>query len=400
MSKLFIEDLDLKEKRVLIRVDFNVPLDKALSITDDTRIREALPTIRYVIDHQGKAVLMSHLGRPKGKVEPSMSLKPAAIRLAELLGREVKMAPDCVGLDVETLVQGMKSGEVLLLENLRFHPEEEKGDENFARSLARLGEIYIDDAFGTAHRPHASMYGITKFIAQSASGYLLRKEIQYLGDAVNHPQKPFVAILGGAKVSDKISVIENLLEKVDTLLVGGAMAYTFLLAQGLSTGNSLVEKEKVGLAKQLLLKAQSKKKELLIPADHVVTDRLEEGSNTLVVRGGIAPGWLGADIGPETISLYSKKIQGAKTVLWNGPMGVFELSRFARGTEAIAQALADNRSATTIVGGGDSVAALAQLGLADKMTHVSTGGGASLEFLEGKELPGIAALTEVQSLKV
>ncbi|MBI1884369.1 MAG: phosphoglycerate kinase [Chlamydiae bacterium] len=400
MPKLFVEDLNFKDKRVLIRVDFNVPLDGHLSITDDTRIREALPTIRYVLDHGGKAILMSHLGRPKGKPEPKMSLKPVAARLSELLKKVVKMAPDCVGPLAEERVSKMKSGDLLLLENLRFHAEEEAGDEAFAKKIAQLGDLYVNDAFGTAHRAHASMVGVTHHIAQCASGYLLRKEIQYLDEAVNRPQRPFVAILGGAKVSDKINVIENLLEKVDTLLIGGAMAYTFLLAKGLPVGNSLVEKDKVDLARQLLAKAASEKKELLIPVDHVVSEKLEEGTRTWTVpQGGIGPGQIGADIGPETIRLYSERIKNAKTVLWNGPMGVFELTPFARGTEWIAQAMAECEG-VTIVGGGDSIAALSRLELADKMTHVSTGGGASLEFLEGQELPGIAALTDNESLKV
>ncbi len=395
MPKLFVENLVVKDKRVLIRVDFNVPLDDALHITDDTRIREALPTISYCLDRGAKVILMSHLGRPKGKPNPKMSLKPVAIRLGELLKKEVKLAPDCVGSEVEAMVGKMKSGDVLLLENLRFHQEEEDGDENFAKNLAKLGELYVNDAFGTAHRAHASMAGITRYLAQSASGYLLRKEIQYLDEAVNRPQRPFVAILGGAKVSDKITVIENLLSKVDTLLIGGAMAYTFLLAKGCAIGNSLVEKDKIELAKNLLAQAKKNGKELLIPVDHVVTEKLEEGAQTLIVpQGGIPAGWMGADIGPETIRLYTQKVEAAKTILWNGPMGVFELTPFARGTEAIAEAMAACKGATTIVGGGDSVAAVAGLNLASKMTHVSTGGGASLEFLEGKELPGIAALTE------
>ncbi len=376
-------------------MDFNVPLDDALHITDDTRIREALPTIQYCLDRGAKVILMSHLGRPKGKPNSKMSLKPVAIRLGELLKKEVKLAPDCVGPEVEAQVSKMKSGDVLLLENLRFHQEEEDGDENFAKNLAKLGELYVNDAFGTAHRAHASMAGITRYLAQSASGYLLRKEIQYLDEAVNRPQRPFVAILGGAKVSDKITVIENLLSKVDTLLIGGAMAYTFLLAKGCAIGNSLVEKDKVDLAKNLLVQAKKNGKELLIPVDHVVTEKLEEGAQTLIVpQGGIPSGWMGADIGPETIRLYTQKVEAAKTILWNGPMGVFELTPFARGTEAIAEAMAACKGATTIVGGGDSVAAVAGLNLASKMTHVSTGGGASLEFLEGKELPGIAALSE------
>jgi len=397
MAKLFIEDLNVKDKKVLVRVDFNVPLDDQLNITDDTRIREALPTIRYVHERGGKIILMSHLGRPKGKPEPKMSLKPVAQHLSKLLGQEVKLAPDCVGPAVEEMASKMKSGDVLLLENLRFHKEEEAGEENFAKQLAKLGEIYIDDAFGTAHRPHASMVGVTRYVQLSACGYLLKKEIEYLGEAVNAPKRPFVAILGGAKVSDKIKVIENLLDKVDTLLIGGAMAYTFMLAQGRKVGNSLVEKDKVVLAKQLIDKAASLKKELLIPVDHVITKELTPTAQTRIVNmeEGIPDGYESADIGPETVKIYSERIAKAKTVLWNGPMGVFEMPPFAKGTEGIAKAMAAcGQAVMTVVGGGDSVAAVNDLGLQQKMTHVSTGGGASLEFLEGNELPGIAALSE------
>ncbi|MCX6349245.1 MAG: phosphoglycerate kinase [Candidatus Aureabacteria bacterium] len=404
MPKLFIEDLDLKDKRVLIRVDFNVPLDDDKRITDDTRIRAALPTIRYVASRGGKAILMSHLGRPDGKRDEAFSLAPVASRLSELLGKPVAFAEDCVGEKAASAVARLKGGDVLLLENLRFYPGEEAGDEAFARSLASLGDVYIDDAFGTAHRPHASMVGVTKFLPLAAGGYLLKKEIDYLGQAVENPSRPFIAILGGAKVSDKIKVIKNLLDRVDELLIGGAMAYTFLKAQGISVGSSKVEgviTDKKGrqidvpaLVKEILGKAAAKKATILLPLDHVAAERFAADAATRIVpRDGIPEKWIGMDIGPKTAEAFSREIAKAKTVLWNGPMGVFEMKPFAAGTMAVARALADSR-AVTIVGGGDSVAAVNQSGVADKITHISTGGGASLEFLEGKVLPGIAALTD------
>ena len=406
MPKLFIEDLDLKGKRVLIRVDFNVPLDDDKRITDDTRIRAALPTIRYVASRGGKAILMSHLGRPDGKRDGAFSLAPVASRLSELLGKPVAFADDCVGEKAASAVARLKGGDVLLLENLRFYPGEEAGDEAFARSLASLGDVYIDDAFGTAHRPHASMVGVTKFLPQAAGGYLLKKEIDYLGQAVGNPSHPFIAILGGAKVSDKIKVIKNLLDRVDELLIGGAMAYTFLKAQGIAVGSSKVEgviTDKKGrridvpaLVQEILGKAAAKKVTILLPLDHVAAERFAADAATKIVpRDGIPDNWMGMDIGPKTTEAFAREIAKAKTVLWNGPMGVFEMKPFAAGTMAVARALADSR-AVTIVGGGDSVAAVNQSGVADKITHISTGGGASLEFLEGKVLPGIAALTDTK----
>jgi phosphoglycerate kinase len=394
MEKIGIDQLDLKAKRVLIRVDFNVPLNASLQITDDTRIRASLPTISYAIDQGAKVILLSHLGRPKGKVVPEMSLNPVASRLAELLGKSVKMAKDCIGEEVKAEIGRMREGEVLLLENCRFHQGDEENDEVFSRALAGLADLYVNDAFGTAHRAHASTVGVTRFLPVSAAGFLMQKEIQYLGKVVSNPDRPFIAILGGAKVSDKIGVIKNLMGKVDTLLIGGAMAYTFEKAQGLSTGSSLVEEEKVGLAKELLDQAASRKVRLLLPLDHVVAEAAEPGAKTQTVgRGEIPAGWKGLDVGPRTIEAYSREIRTAKTILWNGPLGVFEVEPFGRGTLAIAQAIASS-SAVSVIGGGDSVAAVSQAKVADKISHISTGGGASLEFLEGIELPGIAALTD------
>ena len=394
MEKIGIDQLDLKAKRVLIRVDFNVPLNASLQITDDTRIRASLPTISYAIDQGAKVILLSHLGRPKGKVVPEMSLNPVASRLAELLGKSVKMARDCIGEEVKAEIGRMREGEVLLLENCRFHQGDEENDEAFSRALAGLADLYVNDAFGTAHRAHASTVGVTRFLPVSAAGFLMQKEIQYLGKVVSNPDRPFIAILGGAKVSDKIGVIKNLMGKVDTLLIGGAMTYTFEKAQGLSTGSSLVEEEKVGLAKELLDQAASRKVRLLLPLDHVVAEAAEPGAKTQTVgRGEIPAGWKGLDVGPRTIEAYSREIQTAKTILWNGPLGVFEVEPFSHGTLAIAQAIASS-SAVSVIGGGDSVAAVSQVKVADKISHISTGGGASLEFLEGIELPGIAALTD------
>jgi phosphoglycerate kinase len=394
MEKIGIDQLDLKTKRVLIRVDFNVPLNASLQITDDTRIRASLPTISYAIGQGAKVILLSHLGRPKGKVVPEMSLNPVASRLAELLGKSVKMAKDCIGEEVKAEIGRMREGEVLLLENCRFHQGDEENDKVFSRALAGLADLYVNDAFGTAHRAHASTVGVTRFLPVSAAGFLMQKEIQYLGKVVSNPDRPFIAILGGAKVSDKIGVIKNLMGKVDTLLIGGAMAYTFEKAQGLSTGSSLVEEEKVDLAKELLDQAASRKVRLLLPLDHVVAEAAEPGAKTQTVgRGEIPAGWKGLDVGPRTIEAYSREIQTAKTILWNGPLGVFEVEPFSRGTLAIAQAIASS-SAVSVIGGGDSVAAVSQAKVADKISHISTGGGASLEFLEGIELPGIAALTD------
>ena len=389
--KLGIQDLDVKGKRVLMRVDFNVPL-KDGKITDDSRIRKAAPSIQRVIDHGGKLVLMSHLGRPKGKVVEEMRLAPCAKRLSELIGRAVKTAPDCVGPEVEAIVDVMKPGDVVLLENLRFHPEEESNEPGFAQALARLGDVYVSDAFGAVHRAHASIVGVTQTLT-SAAGFLLQKEIEFLGRVLASPQRPFVTILGGAKVSDKILVIENLLDKVDRLLIGGGMAYNFVKAQGFRIGSSLVEEDKVEVAKSLIDKARAAGVELLLPVDHVAADQFNASAKTKVCEREIEDGWMGLDIGPKTIDLFVAKLDDARTVVWNGPMGVFELEPFRKGTDAVAKALAGG-SATTIVGGGDTAAAIDLFGLEDKMSHVSTGGGASLEFLEGKELPGIAALTD------
>lgn len=391
MNKKTIRDIQVDGKRVLVRVDFNVPMDGD-RITDENRILGALPTIRYLLEHNAKVVLCSHMGRPKGEVNPKYSLAPVAKRLSELLHQEVKMAKDVVGEDADRIVAGLKEGEVCLLENLRFHKEEEKNEEAFAKKLASYGEIYVNDAFGTAHRAHASTEGVTHFLPVAVSGFLIEKELKFLGDAVNHPVRPFVAILGGAKVSDKINVIKNLLEKVDVLIIGGGMSYTFTKALGGSVGNSLLEEDKIPLALELLDKAKQKNVKLLLPVDTVVADKFANDANQKVVKANAIPdGWEGLDIGPETRKLFAQEIKNAKTVVWNGPMGVFEFPAFAEGTKAVAKAMAES-DATTIVGGGDSAAAVEQLGFADKISHISTGGGASLEFLEGIELPGVKAL--------
>jgi len=390
MPKLSIRDLDLKNKTVFIRVDFNVPLAPGgQEITSDKRIRASLPTIQYALDHDAAIILASHLGRPKGKPNPEMSLKPAATRLAELLGRPVKMAPDCIGPEAEKMRPAI--GEVLLLENLRFHPEEEKNDPGFSKQLAALCDVYVNDAFGSAHRAHASTVGMIQFVKQAAAGLLMDKELEYLTRATKNPRRPSVAILGGAKVSDKIEVIQNLLRVVDQMLIGGAMAYTFLKAQGKEIGKSLVEDDKLDLARQLLAGGGNK---LVLPIDHVVVMELKEGAQYQVVQD-IPSNMLGVDIGPATIDLYSSAIRKAKTIIWNGPMGVFEKPPFDRGTVALAKAVADS-GAVSVVGGGDSEKAIKAAGVADKISHISTGGGASLEFLAGIELPGVAALTDKQ----
>ena len=393
MNKKTIEDIDVKGKKVLVRCDFNVPLDENKHITDENRLVGALPTIQYLIKQGAKVILCSHLGRPKGEFNEKYSLKPVAARLSELLGQEVKMASDVIGDSAKALTADMKDGEVVLLENVRFHKEEEKNDPEFAKKLADLAEIYVNDAFGTAHRAHASTAGVAAYLP-AVCGYLIQKEIEIMGGALSNPQRPFVAILGGAKVSDKIGVIENLLDKVDYLIIGGGMAYTFLKAKGYGIGTSICEDEKLDLARSLMEKAQQKGVELLLPVENVVAPEFKaDAPATVVPSENIPDDQMGMDIGPKTVELFSEVIKKAKTVIWNGPMGVFEFPAFAEGTKAIAKAVAES-GAITIIGGGDSAAAVEQLGYADKMTHISTGGGASLEFLEGIELPGIAALND------
>ena len=389
-----VDQIELKGRKVFVRVDFNVPLNEKNEITDDTRILLSLPTIRFVKEAGGKVVLASHLGRPKGKRDPKFSLAPVAERLSQLLGRKVALAIDCIGDEVQKQIKGMKEGEVLLLENLRFHPEEEKNDENFSKALASLCEVYVNDAFGAAHRAHASTEGMTRYVKTVAAGFLMMKEVESLEKALVNPQKPYVAILGGAKVSDKIAVIENLLNKVTTLLVGGGMAFTFLKAKGFDVGRSLVEEDQLGFSLNLLGRAEGKVK-FLLPYDHIAAERMDIQAKRQIVKNEKIPSdWVCLDIGPETVRVFSEEIRSAKTIVWNGPMGVFEMEPFSQGTFAIAKAVA-NSSAFSIVGGGDSVAAVNKAGVADKIKHISTGGGASLEFLEGKKLPGIEALRRV-----
>ena len=401
MSKLSIRDLPLNNKRILMRVDFNVPLDGG-RVMDDTRIRETLPSIEYALRHGARLILASHLGRPKGKPNPKMSLKPVAERLRILLddvlrrGENVGFSPDCIGLQAEEMATKLEQGQTLLLENLRFHAEEEANEQEFARQLAKMCDFYVNDAFGSAHRAHASTEGIAHFVEKSAAGLLMEKELEYLGKALTHPQKPFVAILGGAKVSDKIGVIQHLMTKVDTFIIGGGMAYTFLKAQGHEIGKSLLEGDKIELAKQTLQHAKEKHVQILLPVDHVVADKVEAGAHIQHIGEGqpIPADGIAVDIGPKTIELFTSEVGTARTIVWNGPMGVFEIEAFAKGTRKLAEAVADNGAAVSIVGGGDSVAAVKAAGVADKITHISTGGGASLEFLEGKKLPGVEALTD------
>ena len=399
MNKKTIKDVDLNGKRVVMRVDFNVPLKDGV-ITDDTRIRAALPSIKYILEQGASLSLLSHLGRPKGEVKPEFSLKQIVGTLSELLGKEVKFAEDCVGETVVEASKNLASGEVLLCENTRYHKEEDmkvKSDadkevqEKFAAELAKLGEVYVNDAFGTAHRAHASTAIICKFVDTCVAGFLLEKEIQYLGQAVNDPKRPFIAIIGGAKVSGKLEVLTNLLDKVDTILIGGGMAYTFLKAMGHEVGNSLVEEDLIDTAKEILESVKTKKVNFMLPVDNVVADDFSNDANIKTVENDIPKDWMALDIGPKTAALYAKEIESSQTIVWNGPMGCFEMPNFAAGTMAVCNAVADS-SGISIIGGGDSVAAVNESGLADKMTHISTGGGASLEFLEGKALPGVVAL--------
>ncbi len=405
MSKLSIRDIDLANKRVFIRVDFNVPLtEDGSTITDDTRIVATLPSIVYALEHKAKVILASHLGRPKGKPNPKYSLRPVVDRLRELLDKKlggrvnVAFAPDCVGEIAEEMARQLESRQVLLLENLRFHAEEEANDPEFSKALASLAQVYVDDAFGSAHRAHASTEGITHFLKPAAAGLLMEKEITYLGKALENPEKPFVAILGGSKISGKIDVINNLLDKVDTLVIVGGMAYTFQRALGIKTGKSLVEEDRIGMAKDALAKAKTMGVNLLLPVDNILADNFSADAKTQAWDCSVdfPDDWQGLDIGAKTVAAIEQVVAKAKTIVWNGPAGVFEFPRFAAGTNAIAKAVAANKTATSIIGGGDSVSAINQAGVADQITHISTGGGASLEFLEGKKLPGVEALTEKQ----
>ncbi len=397
MNKLTIDKINFSGKRVLLRVDFNVPLDENLRITDDTRIRESVPTIKKITGDGGSVLIMSHLGRPKGKKNAKMSLKPCAVRLGELTGKSVLTANDCIGEEVESKAKSLKSGEILLLENLRFYDYEEANDVEFSKKLAGLGDIYVNDAFGTAHRAHASTEGVTHFFKQNVAGHLMQKEIEYLGNAIVNPKRPFVAIIGGAKISGKIDVIESLFSKVDTIIIGGGMVFTFAKMMGYEIGTSLYEADKAGLAKTILDRAKTSQAKVLFPVDMMIAKEFKNESESKIVDlDKIPTGWMGLDIGPKSIELFQNSITSAGTVVWNGPMGVFEMPNFAKGTRAVAVALvtATNKGGITIVGGGDSAAAITEMGLDKKVSHVSTGGGASLEFLEGKVLPGLNALTD------
>jgi phosphoglycerate kinase len=395
MHTLTIDDILLKGKRVLMRVDFNVPMTPELTVADDKRIIESLPTIRKIVSQGASLILMSHLGRPKGRPSQEFSLKPVADYLTGLMNRPVKFAKDCIGPEAREAVNALQPGEILLLENLRFHPEEEANDEGFAKELASYGDVFVNDAFGTAHRAHASTEGVTHFLRPSVAGYLMKKELEYLGAAVTNPARPFVAILGGAKISGKIDVIQNLLPKIDVLIIGGGMAFTFFRAQGLEIGDSMLEEEKIDMAKSLLEEMKVQHKRFILPVDCIIADRFENDARRKVVPVGKIPsGWRGLDIGPETVKVMNMEIRRAKTIVWNGPMGVFEMSNFANGTLEVARLMAEatKAGAKTIVGGGDSAAAVAKAGFETQISHVSTGGGASLEFLEGRTLPGVAAL--------
>ena len=394
MNKVTIKDIDVNGKKVLLRCDFNVPLDENLNITDKTRIIAALPTIKYLLEHNAKLILCSHLGRPKGEVKKEFSLAPVAKELSNQLGKEVKLAEDVTGPSAKELTSNMNEGDIILLENVRFDPREEKNDDTLSKEFASLAEVYVNDAFGTCHRAHSSTAGVAKFLP-SACGFLIEKELKALGDALNNPVRPFVAILGGKKGSDKIGVIDSLLEKVDTLLIGGGMAYTFYKAQGYGVGNSVCELDKLDLATRLMEKAKEKGVKMLLPLDNKIGKEFKPDTESKVVKYSEIPdGWEGFDIGPETIKLYTEELKKAKTVLWNGPVGLFEFDQFAVGTNAIAKCLSELKDCTTIIGGGDSAAAVTKAGLADKMSHISTGGGASLEFIEGKKLPGIECIQD------
>ena len=394
MNKKTVKDIDLQGKKVFVRCDFNVPLDENGNITDNRRIVAALPTIKYLLDQNCKIILASHLGRPKGEVNPKFSLKPVANELSKLLGKEVKLAEDVVGPSAKELTSNVKEGEIVLLENVRFDAREEKNDESLSKEFASMAEIFVNDAFGTAHRAHSSTAGIAEFLP-AVSGFLIEKELEFLGSALENPQRPFVAILGGAKVSDKLGVIESLLEKVDTLIIGGGMAYTFFKSMGYSVGKSICELDKLDLAKELMEKAKQKNVKLVLPVDNVIAKEITpDAENKVIDSDNIPDDWEGLDIGPKTVELFKEKLKDAKTIIWNGPVGFSEYEIFANGTRSIAQALAEKEDAVTIIGGGDSAAAIEKMGLSDKMTHISTGGGASLEFLEGKKLPGIECLLD------